>query len=60
MLFAVIELAAFLLPGVLAMAGMPIVCLALLLVYWVAHVFGGNVVYKKYKESVEASGGGSK
>ncbi len=58
MFFAVVELAAFLLPGVLAMAGMPRACLALLLVYWAAHVLGGNVAYKKYKESVALRGGG--
>ncbi len=45
-LFALIELSAFLLPGVLAVMGYPRTCLALLLAYWVGHLAGGNAWYK--------------
>lgn len=44
--FALLEMFAFLLPGLIAVWGYPWVCLLVLFVYWAGHIAGGNAWYK--------------
>ena len=46
-LFALLELFAFLLPGLIAVSGYPWASLFVLIVYWAGHVAGGNAWYKR-------------
>lgn len=48
-LFHLAELAAFVFPGVVAVAGFPRACLAILLACWLGHALGGTSAYKAWK-----------
>lgn len=51
--FAAVELAAFLLPGLIGVAGAPGAGLAILVVYWAAHQLGGHRAYALWRRRAE-------
>ena len=49
MYWNLLEFAAFVFPGVVAMIGHPSVCFGILCVYWAGHVLGATRAYKVFK-----------